>query len=170
MGAVAAPAPLLDWLGVPTGSRFTRESALDGDDEASLRGLVLLDLPDFDSIEEAHRLEVDRLLRLVDLVVWVLDPQKYADRVVHEQYLAQFQRPPRRHRGACSTRPTGSAVTDIERVSTDLRRLLDSRRPRRGAGAADVRDRPARDLRRCAPCWSAPSPHGRPRCSGSPAT
>ena len=54
----------------------------------ALRGLVLLDLPDFDSVEARHRLEVDRLLRLVDLVVWVLDPQKYADRVVHQQYLA----------------------------------------------------------------------------------
>src|SRR5688572_16909910 len=39
--------PLLDWLDVPTGHRFTRESALDGEDEAALRGLVLLDLPDF---------------------------------------------------------------------------------------------------------------------------
>jgi energy-coupling factor transporter ATP-binding protein EcfA2 len=82
--------PLLDWLAVPTGRRFTRESPLDGDDEAALRGLVLLDLPDFDSVLESHRVEVDRLLELVDLVVWVLDPQKYADKVVHRQYLAEF--------------------------------------------------------------------------------
>jgi len=62
-----------------------------GDDE-TLRGLVLLDLPDFDSVEETHRVEVDRILALVDLMVWVLDPQKYADRVVHKQYLSQFSR------------------------------------------------------------------------------
>ena len=87
-----APAALLDWLGVLPRHRFARESALDGDDEAGLRGLVLLDLPDFDSVERTHRLEVDRLLGLVDLMVWVVDPQKYADRVLHDGYLRQFRR------------------------------------------------------------------------------
>ncbi|GAA3449303.1 GTPase [Dactylosporangium matsuzakiense] len=116
--------PLLDWLGVPPNRRFTRESALDGDDQAALRGLVLLDLPDFDSIEDRHRLEVDRLLRLVDLVVWVLDPQKYADRVVHQQYLTQFQR----HRDVTVVvlnQADRLNRTDAERLLEDLRRLLD---------------------------------------------
>jgi GTP-binding protein EngB required for normal cell division len=85
-------APLLDWLEVAAERRFTRESALDAEDEADLRGLVLLDLPDFDSLAAAHRVEVDRLLRLVDLVVWVTDPQKYADQVIHDQYLRAFRR------------------------------------------------------------------------------
>ncbi|GIJ66152.1 GTPase [Virgisporangium ochraceum] len=123
----AAPArSLLDWLNIPAGARFTRESALDGDDEAVLRGLVLLDLPDFDSIEKDHQLEVDRLLELVDLVVWVLDPQKYADKVVHDKYLAQF----RTHSDVTVVllnQADRLAVTDVERVATDLRRLLDSR-------------------------------------------
>jgi GTP-binding protein EngB required for normal cell division len=117
--------PLLDWLGVPPNRRFTRESALDGDDQATLRGLVLLDLPDFDSIEDRHRLEVDRLLRLVDLVVWVLDPQKYADRVVHQQYLSQFQR----HRDVTVVvlnQADRLNRTDSERLLEDLRRLLDN--------------------------------------------
>ena len=35
----------------------------------------------------AHRLEVDRLVELVDLLVWVLDPQKYADAALHDRYL-----------------------------------------------------------------------------------
>nr|WP_296069915.1 GTPase [uncultured Actinoplanes sp.] len=82
---------LLDWIGVLPRHRFIRESALDADDEASLRGLVLLDLPDFDSVERGHRLEVDRLLGLVDQVVWVVDPQKYGDRILHQAYLSQFQ-------------------------------------------------------------------------------
>jgi predicted GTPase len=82
---------LLDWIGVLPRQRFVRESALDGDDEAALRGLVLLDLPDFDSVERGHRLEVDRLLGLVDLVVWVVDPQKYGDRILHNAYLKQFK-------------------------------------------------------------------------------
>ena len=116
--------PLLDWLGVPPSRRFARESALDANDEASLRGLVLLDLPDFDSVEEAHRVEVDRLLRLVDLVVWVMDPQKYADKVVHEQYLTQF----RRHREitvVVLNQADRVSRADAERLVADLRRLLE---------------------------------------------
>ena len=69
---------LLDWLEVP--SRHT----LDG---GGPDGLVLLDLPDFDSVEVAHRIEVDRLVGLVDLLVWVVDPQKYADAALHDRYL-----------------------------------------------------------------------------------
>ena len=41
--------PLLDWLEVPEGRRVVRESVLDADRQAALRGLVLLDLPDHDS-------------------------------------------------------------------------------------------------------------------------
>jgi GTP-binding protein EngB required for normal cell division len=74
--------PLLDWLDVP------RRHAVDAGADAALDGLVLLDLPDVDSVEERHRLEADRLVERVDLLVWVLDPQKYADAVVHDRYLA----------------------------------------------------------------------------------
>jgi hypothetical protein len=56
--------------------------------------------------EEEHRVEVDRLLDLVDLMVWVLDPQKYADKVVHERYLRQFPTTAT-SRSCCSTSPTG---------------------------------------------------------------
>jgi predicted GTPase len=59
--------PLLDWLEIPRRHRL----AADG-----LDGLVLLDLPDFDSVETAHRLEVDRVVGLADLVAWVVEPQK----------------------------------------------------------------------------------------------
>ncbi|MET7398142.1 GTPase [Dactylosporangium sp. NPDC005572] len=121
----AGAGPLLDWLGVPPSRRFNRESALDGEDEAALRGLVLLDLPDFDSIEARHRMEVDRLLRLVDLVVWVLDPQKYADRVVHQQYLANFQR----HRDVTVVvlnQADRLNRADSGRLIADLQRLLEA--------------------------------------------
>src|SRR5439155_652008 len=50
--------PLLDWLEVAPERRFSRESVLDGDAELGLRGLVLLDLPDFDSLATEHRAEV----------------------------------------------------------------------------------------------------------------
>ncbi|HEY0189413.1 MAG TPA: GTPase [Cellulomonas sp.] len=78
---------LLDWLDVDGDRRIERESALDGDTEAPLRGLVLLDLPDHDSIEPAHQAAVDRLLPMADLLVWVVDPQKYADDALHSGYL-----------------------------------------------------------------------------------
>ena len=72
---------LLDWLGVPKRHQVLRDSMLDEprqDRQSNLDGLVLLDLPDHDSTEVAHHVEVDRLVRLADLLVWVLDPQKYA--------------------------------------------------------------------------------------------
>jgi len=50
-------------------------------------GLVLVDLPDHDSTLTAHRDEVDRLVALVDGFVWVVDPQKYADKALHARYL-----------------------------------------------------------------------------------
>ncbi|MDQ6875581.1 MAG: 50S ribosome-binding GTPase, partial [Actinomycetota bacterium] len=78
---------LLDWLKVPPERRLGRESVLDAGAESELRGLVLLDLPDHDSVEVEHRLEVDRLVDLVDILVWVVDPQKYADTAIHEHYL-----------------------------------------------------------------------------------
>jgi hypothetical protein len=117
-------AKLLDWIGVLPRHRFDRESALDGDDEAPLRGLVLLDLPDFDSVERSHRLEVDRLLGLVDLIIWVVDPQKYADRVVHTSYLREFHRY-RDVTVVVLNQADRLPAADLPRVLADLRRLLD---------------------------------------------
>lgn len=73
---------LLDWLGI------SRRHVLPAGERHPLAGLVLLDLPDHDSTQLAHRLEVDRLVTMVDLMVWVTDPQKYADAVLHRRYLA----------------------------------------------------------------------------------
>ncbi|MGC0274066.1 GTPase [Pseudactinotalea sp. Z1739] len=78
---------LLDFLGVAPGRRIQRDSVLDHDEHTSLHGLVLMDLPDHDSVEQGHARQVDRLLPLVDLLIWVVDPQKYADNVLHERYL-----------------------------------------------------------------------------------
>ena len=80
---------LLDWLGVPGRHQISRNSMLDtpGSDDRDLHGLVLLDLPDHDSTEVAHHVEVDRLVKLTDVLVWVLDPQKYADAAIHDRYL-----------------------------------------------------------------------------------
>ncbi len=59
----------------------------DGTQIGSLDGLVLLDLPDLDSHELAHRAEAARVLELVDLFVWVTDPQKYADARLHDDHV-----------------------------------------------------------------------------------
>jgi len=90
-------APLVQWLGVPrrqtawrhgSGDAWGRDGTETPDDE--LEGLVLLDLPDHDSTALEHQHEVDRLVELVDLLVWVVDPQKYADQVLHERYLRRL--------------------------------------------------------------------------------
>ncbi len=73
--------PLLDWLEVP--HRYLVETEPDH----PLAGLVLLDLPDHDSTAFEHRIEVDRLVELVDVLVWVTDPQKYADAALHLGYI-----------------------------------------------------------------------------------
>ena len=76
------PSALLDWLMVGTRHMV--------DDGLGLDGLVLLDLPDFDSQTTAHRIEADRVLDLVDVFIWVTDPQKYADARLHEDYVAKL--------------------------------------------------------------------------------
>ncbi|TNU74099.1 hypothetical protein FH969_08120 [Miniimonas arenae] len=78
---------LLDHLDVPRDRRYRGETALAGPEPGQLDGVVLLDVPDHDSVAAGHRDQVDRLVPLVDLLVWVLDPQKYADERLHAGYL-----------------------------------------------------------------------------------
>lgn len=82
---------LLAWLKVPMQHRQLRESALDGDSLRDLHGLILLDLPDHDSHAVEHKVQVDRLVEQVDCLLWVVDPQKYADDVLHSGYLAPMR-------------------------------------------------------------------------------
>lgn len=77
---------LLDWLKVGTRHQVPR-TARRAD---TLDGLVLLDLPDFDSRVAEHRAEADRVLGLADVFVWVTDPQKYADAVLHDDYVKRL--------------------------------------------------------------------------------
>lgn len=75
-------AALLDWMGI---SRRAHAPALS-------RELILVDLPDVDSVERAHRELSAKMARIVDVLIWVLDPQKYADDVVHSEFLAPLAR------------------------------------------------------------------------------
>ena len=140
---------LLDWLEVPR--RHQVDGAVGRD--PGLDGLVLLDLPDHDSTKAEHRLEVDRLVQLVDVLVWVLDPQKYADAAVHDRYLAPYAE----HAGVLLV-----ALNQVDRLDeqaaqaclADLRMLLDreglERTPllavagRTGQGLAELRAELAR--------------------------
>lgn len=107
---------LLDWLSVGTRHQVAEPGDLDG--------LVLVDLPDFDSRESAHREEAQRILELVDVFVWVTDPQKYADAVLHDDYVAVL-----RDYGAVTIvvlnqvdrLPSGGE----EQIAADLARLLE---------------------------------------------
>ncbi|MFE9607254.1 GTPase [Streptomyces sp. NPDC006012] len=115
-------ASLIDRLGIP--GRLRRRPLQSPEAEAQLRGLVLIDLPDHDSAAVQHRRQVDRILKLVDAVIWVVDPEKYADAVLHERYL----RPMAGHAEVMFVvlnqidRLPGEAA---DQVLDDLRRLLD---------------------------------------------
>ncbi|WP_421082942.1 dynamin family protein [Rothia nasimurium] len=104
--------PLLDWLGVENRTYMDedpaqaaealnradvpvtvgmwnkiRRSVGAGKTEQATGGLVLLDLPDFDSVEASNRAIVEKMAQCVDVLVWVMDPQKYADAVIHQDFI-----------------------------------------------------------------------------------
>jgi energy-coupling factor transporter ATP-binding protein EcfA2 len=86
---------LLEWLGFERDMWIQRDSMLE-DHIKELRGLVLVDLPDIDSVALAHREVVNQIIPLADMLVWVTDPVKYADPSLHVRYLT----PMREHEGA----------------------------------------------------------------------
>lgn len=111
-----AAAALLDWIGidqrviVPTGAGIPE-------------GVALVDLPDIDSVEDVNREVVERLAARVDLLVWVLDPQKYADDLIHSAWIA----PMADHAGVTVTvlsQVDRLGEEDRREVAADLERLL----------------------------------------------
>jgi GTPase Era involved in 16S rRNA processing len=151
---------LLEWLGIPPRHQTTRDSMLDSSgfgarrrEDREMEGVVLLDLPDHDSTEISHHLEVDRIVKLADLLVWVLDPQKYADAAVHDRYLA----PQASHAGVMVVVLNHIDTVPPERrpaMLDDVRRLLDqdglsevpvfATSARHGEGMAELRTEIAR--------------------------
>ncbi len=98
-------APLLRWLDV----REVRDHA-----ESVFADVAILDLPDVDSTTPEHRARVDELLPRVDAVVWVADPEKYGDAVLHDAYL--------RHWGPRLARQL-VVLNKADRVGADAERL-----------------------------------------------
>ncbi len=115
---------ILEWLQVPGRYRYSRASALDSGEE-DLAGLVLLDLPDHDSVMSHAGELVDRLVGMADVMIWVLDPQKYADAAVHRRFLV----PMAGHSAVVAVVLNQVDLLDPAQVDdcvADLRRLLDS--------------------------------------------
>lgn len=85
VGAQEEAGALLDWLEIPADRRHASPSG-DGPE-----GLVLVDLPDIDSVVASNRAVADRLIERVDVLVWVVDPHKYAQQSLHEGYLGRLR-------------------------------------------------------------------------------
>lgn len=134
--------PVLDWLDVAK-RHHVADTALD-----LSTGLIVLDLPDHDSVEREHRKIAARLVDRVDLLVWVLDPQKYADHAVHDEFL----RPLASHADVMvlvlnqidrlSAEDASACLADLQRLAADdglerVRTLGVS--AREGTGVAELR-------------------------------
>jgi 50S ribosome-binding GTPase len=122
--AAAELGPLLRWVGV---DKVVSHS------DARFTDLCLLDLPDYDSVEAAHRATVDQVLPRVDAVCWVLDPEKYNDRVLHEDYLRPLAHHADRAVFVVNRRDVIGDARQVAALVADLRRTLEadgiSRRP-----------------------------------------
>jgi GTP-binding protein EngB required for normal cell division len=86
--------------------------------------LCLIDLPDTDSVKIDHRLQVEALIPRLDLVVWVVDPEKYRDAALHNRYL--------RHLVGYATQfifvlnqVDRISPTEVDSVVVDFRRALE---------------------------------------------
>lgn len=93
---------LLDWLEVEEchtldGTGCTLEQAAQPTRRALGRraadtapGIIVLDLPDMDSVVGQNRATAERMTGMVDVIIWVTDPQKYADDVLHHEFVQPF--------------------------------------------------------------------------------
>lgn len=114
---------LLDWLQVTDRRIMDRPFASGKAGRGQELSLILLDLPDFDSVALEHREIAERLAGQVDVLVWVVDPQKYADAVIHRDFIAPL---------ATHAAVTTAVLNQVDRlqpgeaeqVVTSLRELL----------------------------------------------
>jgi len=114
-------APLLRWLDV----HELRDHA-----NGAFADVAILDLPDVDSTTPEHRARVDKLLPRVDAVVWVADPEKYRDAVLHDEYLRHWA--PRLSRQLVVLNKADRIGPDAERLREHLASSL------RAEGIANV--------------------------------
>lgn len=141
-----ASSELFDWLGIEQRVVVPEGGGLPAN-------VAVIDLPDIDSIDRRNREIVDRLAQRVDILIWVADPQKYADQVLHHDFI----RPLAHHSQVTLvtlTQVDRLTPADAERIRTDLERLVEAdgiRRPQvfatsalTGQGMTQLRDAIAR--------------------------
>lgn len=109
---------LLDWLQIsnrvqiPTGGKLPEN-------------VVLIDLPDIDSIATGGKEVVKFLAQRVDLLVWVADPQKYADNVLHTEFIKPLAKHANMTLGVLTHADTLTGNDAVE-VLADFRRILEA--------------------------------------------
>ena len=111
------PAQLLGWLGVT--ARVDAPAGPEGD-------TVIVDLPDIDSVEAAHAEVAQRLASRVDALVVVVNPQKYADARLHDEWLSRLRSSHASVTVALTHIDTLDAASRAS-IESDLRRILDAR-------------------------------------------
>ncbi|MDO5060191.1 MAG: dynamin family protein [Actinomycetaceae bacterium] len=114
----ASATRLLDWLEIKHRVQIPADGLLPDN-------VALIDLPDVDSIAAKGREVVSFLAKRVDLLVWVTDPQKYADNLLHTEFI----RPLAKHAQttiAVLTKSDLLAANDLQVVTADLQRILEA--------------------------------------------
>lgn len=110
-----------------TADRYGRLlSDLEVDDRVgshALKDLILVDLPDLDSTASAHKHIVESVLPVVDAVVWVFDPEKYADATIHAEFLTELV--PYEDQFVFVLNQADRLPDSMEPVAQDLKRLLE---------------------------------------------
>ena len=78
--------------GARAAPRLARDRPADvrRNEDPSSGAVAIVDLPDLDSIDVGHRARVDAALPRVDAVVWVTDPEKYHDALLHDDLLLRW--------------------------------------------------------------------------------
>ena len=121
---------LLGWLGIP-------DDEVRDHEQDALGNVAILDLPDLDSVELEHRERVEAILPRVDAVVWVTDPEKYHDAILHDDFLAKWL--PRLDRQVVVLNKTDRLTADdAAKIRRDLERDM-ALKAGRGARGSLVR-------------------------------
>lgn len=107
-GASGGADALLDWMGVQQRVELPQASEVGS-------SIVVIDVPDIDSIDRDNGQLAARLAERVDVLIWVVDPQKYADDIIHSQWIAPM-----------SSRAQGMLVVlnQVDRLSDDERQTV----------------------------------------------
>lgn len=121
--ALAATAPgdganeILDWLGVKDRVYVPAGVGISPD-------VAVIDMPDIDSINQANLECAKRVARRADVLVWVVDPQKYADNALHSDFIKAYS-----HHSRVTlvtlTQTDLLSETDRALIIEDLSRLLE---------------------------------------------